>query len=113
MLSMMAQFFLASCSTVVLCVIISCTTELLALLKLYYKITFAFVYCKHSFILKKLYKLLNAVHWYEDSDIALFFTSFWNTSLEALFLIEKEDFYYICSLMNSWGEKKLKNSSSL
>lgn len=104
----MSLFFLVSCSTVVLCVIISCTTELLALLKMCYKIWFAFKYCKDSFILKKLYKLLNALYWYEESDIALFFTSCWNTSLEVLFLIEEEDFYCICSVMNGWGGKSWK-----
>lgn len=72
----MSQFFLVSCSTVALCLIISCTTELLALLKMCYKINFAFKYCKDSFILKKLYKTSSALYWYEESDIALFFTSF-------------------------------------
>lgn len=73
-----------------------------------YNISFAFKYSKDSFILNKLYKLLNALYWYEESDIFLFFTSFWNASLEVLFLIEKEDFYYICNIMNSWGEKKVE-----
>lgn len=58
-----SRFFLMSCSTVVLCLIISCKAELLALLKMGYKISFAFKYCKGSG-LKKRYKLLNALYFH-------------------------------------------------